>query len=80
MKHNLSKVHKAKEAITEIEGKKQRLVKENLENDRILPEKEKELEVQTIEKIKAEQDFERHEEKVRQTTEELRRGKENLES
>jgi hypothetical protein len=30
-----------------------------------LPEKEKELEVQTIEKIKAEQDFERHEEKVR---------------
>jgi hypothetical protein len=54
MKHNLSKVHKAKEAITEIEGKKQRLVKENLENDRILPEKEKELEAQTIEKIKAE--------------------------
>lgn len=44
MKHNLSKVHKAKEAITEIEAKKQRLVKENLENDRILPEKEKELE------------------------------------
>jgi hypothetical protein len=30
------------------------LVKENLENDRILPEKEKELESQNIEKVKAE--------------------------
>lgn len=54
MKHNLSKVHKAKEAIAEIEAKKQRLVKENLENDKILPDKEKELEQRNQDKINAE--------------------------
>ena len=54
MKHNLSKVQKAKEAIAEIEAKQQRLVKENLENDKILPDKEKELEQRNQDKINAE--------------------------
>lgn len=29
MKHNISKIHKGKEAIEEIEGKKNKLVEEN---------------------------------------------------
>jgi hypothetical protein len=37
MKHNVSKIHKAQEAITEIEGKKRKLIQENLHNSEVLP-------------------------------------------
>lgn len=43
MKHNISKIHKAKEAIEEIELKKKRLMEENFSNEKILPDKEKSL-------------------------------------
>lgn len=65
MKHNISKIHKATEAITEIEMKKRKLIDENVQNERILPEKEKELGELTNKKVQAEQAFERHEEQVR---------------
>jgi hypothetical protein len=80
MKHNVSKIHKAQEAINEIEGKKNRLIEENLQNERTLPDKEKELVELNAKKIKAEQDFEKHEEQVRTMTEKLRRQKEAHES
>jgi chromosome segregation ATPase len=65
MKHNVSKIHKAQEAITEIEAKKRRLMEENLDNERNLPNKEKELVELNAKKAKAEQEFEKHEEQVR---------------
>jgi hypothetical protein len=43
MKHNLSKIHKAKEAVAEIEGKKSKLIEDNAENEKLLPKREKEL-------------------------------------
>ncbi len=43
MKHNINKKGKANDAIAEIEKKKQKLIQENTENEKILPEKEKDL-------------------------------------
>jgi hypothetical protein len=51
LKHNISKIHKGNEAITEIEHKKQKLIDENTQNGRILPEKEKELADLTAKKV-----------------------------
>ena len=58
MKHNVSKIHKAQEAIAEVEQKKRKLIEENLQNERNLPDKEKELVEQNAKKLKAEQKFE----------------------
>lgn len=79
MKHNISKIHKGNEAIADTESKKRKLIEENLQNERILPEKEKELAELNTKKIQAEQEFEKHEEKVREMTEKLRKQKEGLE-
>ena len=54
MKHNVSKIHKAQEAIQDIENKKRKLIEENLQNERTLPDKEKELIELNIKKQKAE--------------------------
>ena len=43
MKHNISKIHKGNEAIADIQNRKQKLVEENVQNEKILPQKEKEL-------------------------------------
>jgi hypothetical protein len=43
IKHNISKIHKAREAIAESEHKKRKLIDENAENQRSLPDRIKEL-------------------------------------
>lgn len=54
MKHNVSKIHKAQESIAEIDSKKRRLMEENLDNEKNLPNKEKELVDLNAKKLKAE--------------------------
>lgn len=44
MKHNISKIHKANETINEIQAKRQKIIDDNTENERVLPLKVKELE------------------------------------
>lgn len=44
MKHNISKIHKANETINEIQTKRQKIIDDNTENERVLPLKVKELE------------------------------------
>ena len=43
MKHNISKIHKANETINEILAKRQKIIDDNVENERLLPLKEAEL-------------------------------------
>ncbi len=50
MKHNLTKIAKAKESIDDIEKKKQRLLEENNQNQKQLPIKENDLKTLTARK------------------------------
>lgn len=80
MKHNISKIHKAKEAVAEIEAKKTKLVEDNAENEKLLPKREKELVELTALKAQIEQEFEKEEQRVREMTERLRKEKEGHEA
>ena len=80
IKHNVSKIHKAKEAIAEIETKKKKLVEENSHNEQILPSKIKELSDLAVFRVEKEKEFEKLEMEVRERTEKLRKDKETMES
>lgn len=80
IKHNVSKIHKAKEAISEIETKKKKLVEENSQNEQILPFKQKELSDLAVLRVEKEKEFEKLEMEVRERTEKLRKDKESMES
>ncbi len=61
IKHNLSKIHKCNEAINEIQVKRTKLLEENAANEKMLPQKEKELTDLTALKAQVEQEFEKEE-------------------
>ena len=79
MKHNLSKISKAKEIIENHKKKKQSLVEENIKNEKDLPHRDKEYKDLVASRGETEQSFERMEMQVRENTEKLRRQKEELE-
>jgi len=80
MKHNLNKKNKAKEAIEEIEKKKQKMISDNIQNQEALPNKEEELQHLIRQRTEIEQKFEVLEVQVRDATEKLRKEKDGFEA